>query len=253
MKKIALVTGASGGIGLAICENLGKNGYVVIVNDINEEAGKKALKHLHDLKIEADLAIFDVTNADACKKHVDAIGAKYGHIDTVINGAGGVGKDTICDIVDTKYICVNKSSVDQIKEIAKLGGWDGEKDAKARKLLSDLKLIFSEYNDLPFNYMLKEVRKFINYEKAEILFVHIREPEEIKKFMNSVKSIFEIPCISLLIERPSVSKQWGNMADDNVKNINYDFTYINDVLIEDLPQSFLIFFDKVLEKLSKGV
>jgi len=104
MKKIALVTGATGGIGLAVCENLGKNGYLVIVNDINEEVGKKAISHLEKLGIEAELAIFDVTCPETVKKHVDAIGQKYGHIDAVINGAGGLGGRQRFEVMDTEFM-----------------------------------------------------------------------------------------------------------------------------------------------------
>ena len=43
----------------------------------------------------------------------------------------------------------NFSTVDKIKEIARDFGWDGEKTPKARKFLSDLKDVFTDWNDLP--------------------------------------------------------------------------------------------------------
>ena len=46
----------------------------------------------------------------------------------VINGRGGVGKDTLCSFVSDNYNVMNISSIDPIKEIAKTIGWDGKKD-----------------------------------------------------------------------------------------------------------------------------
>ena len=56
----------------------------------------------------------------------------------VINGAGGVGKDTICDLAAKHFKVRNISSVDPIKEIATFCGWTGVKDDRARKFLHDL-------------------------------------------------------------------------------------------------------------------
>ena len=47
----------------------------------------------------------------------------------IINGKGGVGKDTLCDIVSKKYCVNNVSSITPIKQIAQIGGWKGEKVA----------------------------------------------------------------------------------------------------------------------------
>ena len=61
----------------------------------------------------------------------------------VINGRGGVGKDEFikwCREANNDIYSV--SSVDYVKEIARLIGWNGEKDVKGRKFLSDLKDAF---------------------------------------------------------------------------------------------------------------
>ena len=94
----------------------------------------------------------------------------------IINGKGGVGKDTLCDVIAKKYIVKNVSSITPIKEIARIGGWQGGKENKDRKFLADLKNLFVEYNDLPFVYLKKEMESFLQA-KEEILFVHIREIE----------------------------------------------------------------------------
>ena len=76
----------------------------------------------------------------------------------IINGSGGVGKDTFVDLVDHnlshkyRYLTMNFSSVDKVKKVAEIIGWDVySKTEKDRKFLSDLKLLCTEYNDMPFN------------------------------------------------------------------------------------------------------
>ena len=91
----------------------------------------------------------------------------------IINGSGGVGKDTLCDIVGKHYSTMNVSSVDPIKEIASKNGWNGEKDSKSRKFLADLKKLFVDYNDLPQKYLFEKYNEFLANDN-EILFVHIR-------------------------------------------------------------------------------
>ena len=65
----------------------------------------------------------------------------------IINGKGGAGKDTVCDIAAKFYKVEIISAITPIKEIATSFGWRGEKDRRARKFLSDLKRAFIEYND----------------------------------------------------------------------------------------------------------
>lgn len=155
----------------------------------------------------------------------------------IINGQGGVGKDTICDIVKKHYGVKIVSSIDMIKAIAIYGGWDKQKDLKGRKLLSDLKLAFSEYNDLPFKQIAHEIKIFKNFRDEQILFIHVREPDEIKKL------VFEYPEIkTLLITRGESQLNFGNMADDNVENYDYDFVFENNGELENLENDFMHFF-----------
>lgn len=160
----------------------------------------------------------------------------------IINGQGGVGKDTICDIVKKHYKIKVVSSIDMIKAIAIYGGWDKQKDLKGRKLLSDLKLAFSEYNNLPFKQMIHEIKIFKNFRNEQFLFIHVREPDEIKKLVSEYPEIK-----TLLITRGESQLNFGNMADDNVENYDYDFVFENNGELENLENDFLCFFkDKVI-------
>ena len=79
----------------------------------------------------------------------------------IINGSGGVGKDTLCNITSRNFECLNISSVDEIKDIASLyTDWHSNiKEPKDRKFLSDLKNLFTNYCDRPFTYMMKKVKQ----------------------------------------------------------------------------------------------
>ena len=157
----------------------------------------------------------------------------------IINGKGGCGKDTICNIVSKYYKVVNVSSVAPIKEIAKYGGWDGNKDIKGRKLLSDIKKAFTDYNNLPNTYLCYTYAQFLNDINAEILFVHIREPKEIKKFKKELITT----CYTLLIKSNRTDYEYGNKSDNNVEKYKYDFVYENNGSKEKLETDFMNYFE----------
>ncbi|MBQ3004792.1 MAG: hypothetical protein IJD88_02565 [Clostridia bacterium] len=158
----------------------------------------------------------------------------------VINGAGGVGKDTICDIVAENYKVKNISTITPIKEIAKQFGWSGAKDDRDRKFLSDLKNAFSDYNDLPNKYAVEEYQKFLN-DDNEVMFVHIREGEQIQHFVDSING----DCVTLLI-RGRGKEYYGNRSDDMVNDFDYDFTYDNIKSLDELHDDFMAFFNKYI-------
>ncbi len=164
----------------------------------------------------------------------------------IINGSGGVGKDTLCDFAAKHFRVKTISSITPIKEIARKGfGWTGQKDSKSRKLLADLKELAVNYNDLPYLYLCEEYDRFLNSE-AQILFVHIREGEEIDKFKKQVKGM----CYTLLItRRVNENIRWGNASDDDVQKYGYDLIYENNKSVEESEQDFCDFLRKNIEKL----
>lgn len=144
-----------------------------------------------------------------------------GKIVIIINGSGGVGKDALCSYAQKEFPSTVISSITPIKDIAILGGWDGDKDEKGRLLLVELKQAFVEYNDLPLNYLMEEYHKFLSSDKI-FLFVHIREPEEIEKFKAKVTCL----CRTMLITRDSCP-EWHNTSDSGVSDYRYDHYFNN--------------------------
>jgi hypothetical protein len=166
----------------------------------------------------------------------------------IVNGQGGVGKDAFCSEVTQaiSFPCKTVSSIDAVKRIARECGWKGEKTDAARKFLSDLKRALSDYSDLPFKDMMREAEAFRRNDEYRILFVHIREPEEIEKFKKAAGEICR--CVTLLITRPQSERPFGNTADDNVKNYSYDFTFVNNYEnLQLLAENAVPFIQKILE------
>ena len=148
----------------------------------------------------------------------------------IINGVGGIGKVTLCEFAEDNYTTQSVSAITPIKVLAVKAGWDGEKDAKGRKLLSQLKAALTEYNDASFHHLSECISAFKN-NNCDILFVHIREPEEIDRFKRYVEKEF-IKCITLLVQpsggmRKVKNIKWNNPSDDNVDKYNYDYCYYN--------------------------
>ena len=160
----------------------------------------------------------------------------------IINGKGGVGKDTLCDFAAAHYPVRNVSSITPIKEIAAANGWNGEKTPEARRFLADLKEAFTRYNDLPTRYLLEQYREFLDSQER-IMFAHIREAGEIEK----LKSRVDGPCITLLVRRGSqVPQTWGKAADDETDGYSYDFVYENRFPLEEAEADFLTFLEEKL-------
>lgn len=140
----------------------------------------------------------------------------------IINGSGTVGKDTFVDFCRIYANIMNISSVDKIKEAAKLVGWDGGKTEEDRKFLSDLKLLSTGYNNYPYWYIANNIEQFRNDRSLGVMFIHVREPEEIEKLKQ------EFGCITLLIMNINKEGISSNMADANVENYEYDYVVHND-------------------------
>ena len=89
--KVAVVTGATGGIGFAVAKRLGQDGFTVVLNGIEDEAGAKRVKELTAEGITAEYYGFDVTKEEEVTENIVKIGKKYGKIDVLVNNAGGLG------------------------------------------------------------------------------------------------------------------------------------------------------------------
>ncbi|NCP97672.1 hypothetical protein GW796_05460 [archaeon] len=170
----------------------------------------------------------------------------------IISGKGGSGKDTFVELyskyIEKKYndVCYNISSVDEIKEIArKYFGWKGQKTSEWRKTLSDLKDLQTRSCDGPFNYMKicfsNIIKEEFHHNRECVVFLHIRETEEIERAKK------EFNAKTILIKRFDETVSYGNHADDNVENYNYDYVFENYGTLEELNEK-VIELVKIKEK-----
>lgn len=149
----------------------------------------------------------------------------------IINGSGGVGKDTFVEFCNQFTNVKNISSVDKVKEAAKiLVGWKGEKNDKSRKLLVDLKALSIDYNDYPMVYIKEEADAFWQNPTQKMMFVHIREISEIEKVKQALNAK------TLLITSSRVQKITTNNSDANVEKYAYDMYISNDGTLEELKE-----------------
>lgn len=139
----------------------------------------------------------------------------------ILNGVAQSGKDEFYLAIKDTFNTLNVSSVDEIKDIAAVMGWNGVKDEKSRKFLSDLKDLHTEYNDGPFNYVTSTIKASIH----DVIICHIREPHEITKLKDWCREN-NINCTSVLVTRP------GTHVPSNTGDIGATQKYEYNVVID---------------------
>lgn len=182
----------------------------------------------------------------------------------IINGKPQSGKDTFCKYAqgycddDESANTLIISSVDPLKEMLTQLGWDGTKTDKIRDMLMDMKQLWVQNQDGPTMFLFNNILEFHKACTGEdnIVFVHIREPEEIKKLVNALTG-FEsmgIDVISLLVIReggedtPNQPAETCRSDDEALINsYEYDVTINNDEDLIKLQELAAEFVDKLLE------
>lgn len=96
--KVALVTGASYGIGFGIASAFHKAGATICFNDINQEKVDMGLKSYEELGIHAHGYVCDVTDEKQVEELVEKINKEVGVIDILVNNAGIIKRIPMCDM-----------------------------------------------------------------------------------------------------------------------------------------------------------
>jgi 3-oxoacyl-[acyl-carrier protein] reductase len=122
--KVAIVTGASRGIGAAIADRLAKDGFTVIINYSGDAAPAEALaQRIEEAGGKALTAKADVSDADAVRRMFDSAEAVYGGIDVLVNNAGIMPLASIADADDALFdrvVSVNlKGTFNTLRQAAK--------------------------------------------------------------------------------------------------------------------------------------
>jgi NAD(P)-dependent dehydrogenase (short-subunit alcohol dehydrogenase family) len=107
-KKIALVTGANKGIGLAIARKLGQLGCGVLVGARDKKRGQTATDQLKAEGIDAHLLILDIAYQPSLDRAATLIGEDYGRLDILVNNAA---------VIHDRRLMPSTTPLDTIREV----------------------------------------------------------------------------------------------------------------------------------------
>jgi NAD(P)-dependent dehydrogenase (short-subunit alcohol dehydrogenase family) len=96
--KVAVITGGAGGIGGDMGRRLTRQGAILEIVDRDEAGGRKLAQELQAAGGKADAHVVDVRKPDEIRRAMDAITAKHGRVDILVNTAGGNKASAFLDI-----------------------------------------------------------------------------------------------------------------------------------------------------------
>src|SRR5215212_7593687 len=86
--RVAVITGAASGIGLATARLFAREGATLSLGDVDEKAGRRAAEEMEADGGRAEFVETDVTSADDVRRLVDGTVERYGKLDIIFNNAG---------------------------------------------------------------------------------------------------------------------------------------------------------------------
>ena len=101
--KVALVTGASYGIGFEIARTLSNAGATIVFNDVVEENLQKGLAAYEEAGIKAHGYLFDITDEQAVAENIKQIEKDVGVIDILVNNAGIIQRKPMLETTAADY------------------------------------------------------------------------------------------------------------------------------------------------------
>ncbi|CDN50930.1 SDR family oxidoreductase [Neorhizobium galegae] len=110
----ALVTGSSQGIGFALARGLAEHGASIVLNGRDRAKLETAAGQLKETGVTVSVSDFDVTDAEAVKRGVDAIEAEVGAIDILVNNAGMQFRSPLEDFPIDRWEQLLKTNVSSV-------------------------------------------------------------------------------------------------------------------------------------------
>lgn len=101
--KVAWITGASYGLGLAYAKAFSEAGAKIVFNDINQELVDRGLKAYEEAGIDAYGAVCDVTSEEQVDSFVKDVIEKYGKIDILVNNAGIIKRIPMIEMTKAQW------------------------------------------------------------------------------------------------------------------------------------------------------
>ncbi|AWN72374.1 acetoacetyl-CoA reductase [Legionella anisa] len=121
-KRVALVTGGTGGIGTAICQEMQKLGYQVIAcyfKHGNHDLAREWQKNQAQQGFDIDIAYADISAFNDCEKLTDLVIERYGKIDVLVNNAGVTSDATLKKMTSEQWQDVIQANLTSVFNMTK--------------------------------------------------------------------------------------------------------------------------------------
>lgn len=117
--KVALVTGASRGIGAAIAEQLGAAGAVVIGTATSESGAEKISARLQELGVRGAGRVLNVTDADSVASLLKSVQEEFGAPEILVNNAGITKDNLLMRMSDDEWFDVINTNLSAVFRLSK--------------------------------------------------------------------------------------------------------------------------------------
>lgn len=121
-KRVALVTGGTGGIGTAICQTLDLAGYQVVATYSRASKADEALQwqaEQREMGHDMGVVCLDVSSYDACEAAAQEVKSRFGHVDILVNNAGITRDAVMKKMTVDKWDAVLTTNLDSVFYVTK--------------------------------------------------------------------------------------------------------------------------------------